>query len=74
MLGISDAAESVGFRTTGAKISLEQLKKETLFPYILHWNQNHFIVLYKIKNNKYYIFDPASQKVVLMKKNSNDFG
>ena len=63
MLGISDAAESIGFRTTGVKISLEQLKKEALFPCILHWNQNHFVVLYKIKNDKYYISDPASKKV-----------
>ena len=64
MLGISDAAESIGFRANGVKISLEQLKKEALFPCILHWNQRHFVVLYKIKNNKYYIADPASKKVV----------
>ncbi|MDR2915638.1 MAG: peptidase domain-containing ABC transporter [Tannerella sp.] len=64
MLGISDAAESIGFRTNGVKISLEQLKKEAPLPCILHWNQNHFVVLYKIKNDKYYIADPASQKVV----------
>jgi ATP-binding cassette subfamily B protein len=64
MLGISDAAESIGFRTNGVKISPEQLKKETPLPCILHWNQNHFVVLYKIKDNKYYIADPASKKVV----------
>jgi ABC-type bacteriocin/lantibiotic exporters, contain an N-terminal double-glycine peptidase domain len=64
MLGISDAAETIGFRTTGVKISLEQLKKETLLPCILHWNQNHFVVLYKVKNNKFYISDPASKKVI----------
>ncbi|MDR0796779.1 MAG: peptidase domain-containing ABC transporter [Tannerella sp.] len=49
MLGISEAAESIGFRTTGVKITLEQLKKEVPLPCILHWNQNHFVVLYKIK-------------------------
>jgi len=64
MLGISDAAESIGFRTTGVKITLEMLKKEALLPCILHWNQNHFVVLYKIKKNKFYISDPASQKAV----------
>ena len=63
MLGISDAAETIGFRTTGVKISLEQLKKEALLPCILHWNQNHFVVLYKVKNNKFHISDPASKKV-----------
>jgi len=46
MLGISDAAESIGFRTMGVKISFEQLLKVPL-PCILHWNQNHFVVLYK---------------------------
>jgi ATP-binding cassette subfamily B protein len=60
MLGISDAAESIGFRTSGVKISIEQLKKDTLLPCILHWNQNHFVVLYKIKGDKFYIADPVS--------------
>ena len=67
MLGISDAAESIGFRTKGVKISLEQLNKEALLPCILHWNQNHFVVLYKISNKKYYISDPASKKVAFSK-------
>jgi len=48
MLGISDAAEYIGFRTQGAKISLAQLIEAPL-PCILHWNQNHFVVLYKVK-------------------------
>jgi ATP-binding cassette subfamily B protein len=60
MLGISDAAESIGFRTQGVKITLEQLQKEAHLPCILHWNQSHFVVLYKVKQNKFYIADPAS--------------
>ena len=40
MLGISDAAESIGFRTTGVKVTLAQLEKEVALPCILHWNQN----------------------------------
>lgn len=63
MLGISDAAESIGFRTSGVRITLEQLKSEALLPCILHWNQNHFVVLYKIKNGQYYMADPASELV-----------
>jgi len=50
MLGISEAAESIGFRTTGVRIALEQLKNEMLLPCILHWNQNHFVVLYGVSN------------------------
>ena len=49
MLGISDAAETIGFRTCGVQISIEQLKNDVPLPCILHWNQNHFVVLYKVK-------------------------
>lgn len=68
MLGISDAAESIGFRTMGVRISLEQLRTEVPLPCILHWNQWHFVVCYKIKNGKYYIADPASKKVTFNEK------
>ncbi|MDR1763361.1 MAG: peptidase domain-containing ABC transporter, partial [Dysgonamonadaceae bacterium] len=47
MLGISDAAEAIGFHTTGVKIDLQQLVENAPLPCILHWNQNHFVVLYK---------------------------
>jgi len=58
LLGISDAAESIGFRTLNIKLELDVLE-EVQLPCILHWNQNHFVVLYKIRKNKYYISDPA---------------
>ena len=64
MLGISDAAERIGFRTMGVKITLEQLRTEVPLPCVLHWNQNHFVVLYKVKNGKYHIADPATKKLV----------
>ncbi|GHT66411.1 ABC transporter ATP-binding protein [Bacteroidia bacterium] len=52
MLGISEAAESLGFRTVGARLSVEQLAEEAPLPCIVHWNQNHFVVLYKIQKIK----------------------
>lgn len=58
LLGISEAAEKIGFRTQGARLSLERLA-ETSLPCILHWRQNHFVVLYKVRKDKYYIADPA---------------
>ena len=58
MLGISEAAEKIGFRTSGLKLSIAQLK-ELQLPAILHWNQNHFVVLEKIKGDRFYILDPA---------------
>lgn len=68
MLGISDGAESIGFKTVGVRMTVKEIKKGMLFPCILHWNQRHFVVLYKIKkrNNNYQFFisDPASKKLV----------
>jgi ATP-binding cassette, subfamily B, bacterial len=52
MLGISEAAENIGFRTQGIKISFEQLVEDVPLPCILHWNQNHFVVCYDIKQKK----------------------
>ena len=67
LLGISEAAEKLGFRTYGVRLSIEQLKEVEL-PCILHWNQNHFVVLYKIKNGKYYISDPATGLITYTEK------
>lgn len=69
MQGISLAAEYIGFRTTGVRITFEQLAEEIPLPCILHWNHNHFVVCYKIKRKKnrntlVYIADPASQIVI----------
>ncbi len=52
LLGISEAAESIGFRTTGVRLSWEQLVKEAPLPCIVHWRQNHFVVVYSIKENR----------------------
>jgi ATP-binding cassette subfamily B protein len=53
------AAESIGFRSLGAKISFQQLEESAPLPCIIHWNQNHYIVVYKIKNKRVYVSDPA---------------
>lgn len=71
MLGISDAAESVGFRSNGVKITFEQLM-EVNFPCILHWNQNHFVVCYNIKKKRngdiiIMISDPIGEKYTMSK-------
>lgn len=58
LLGLSQAAEKIGFRTIGSRLTLAQLGQVDL-PAILHWNQNHFVVLYKIKRSRYYIADPS---------------
>ena len=48
MLGIAEAAEAVGFKTVGVRVTLEKLVAEAPLPCILHWGQNHFVVLHKI--------------------------
>lgn len=69
LLGISEAAEQVGFQTLAVKIDTATLATEAPLPCILHWNQNHFVVLYKIssglfsKKKTYHIADPAAGKV-----------
>ena len=63
LLGISEAAASIGLRTTGVRTTIGRLKEQSKLPCILHWNQEHFVVLYKIEQRKgktwFYIADPA---------------
>lgn len=49
LLGISEAAEAIGFRTMGVKVPFEKLATEAPLPCIVHWDQNHFVVVYAIK-------------------------
>lgn len=58
LLFLSDAAEKIGFRTLGVKLSVQRIEEAPL-PCILHWNKDHYVVLYKIKKGRYYISDPA---------------
>jgi ATP-binding cassette subfamily B protein len=64
LFGISAASEKMGFRSLGVKLTETELKEAEL-PCILHWQQNHFVVLYKIKRKKYYLADPANGLVAL---------
>lgn len=64
MLGISKAAETIGFKTVGGRLSFDTLAFEVPLPCIVHWNQNHFVVVYKIKKHKkgkytVYVADPG---------------
>ena len=63
LLGISEAAASIGLRATGIRTSMEKLKQQSKLPCIIHWNQEHFVVLYKIEKKRgktwFYIADPA---------------
>lgn len=59
-LGLSEAADSAGFRTMGVKIPFEVLQEKVALPCIVHWRQKHFVVVYRIRKGKIYVADPAT--------------
>lgn len=67
LLGLSEATEKIGFRSLGVKLPLKTLV-EAPMPCIVHWDQNHYTVVYKIKKNKVYISDPAHGLVDFQKE------
>ncbi|MET2983636.1 peptidase domain-containing ABC transporter [Aureibaculum conchae] len=58
LMKLSDAAEAIGFKTIGVKIDYQKLTEAPL-PLVVHFNKNHFVVVYKIKNDVVSISDPA---------------
>ena len=58
-LDISYAAEKIGLRTVAVKATMENLTNRIPLPCIIHWDQQHFIVVYKTKKGKIYVSDPA---------------
>ena len=70
MLSIRNTAYVLGFDCECGKINLDGIKNISA-PCILHWNQNHFVVLYKVKKGTtFYIADPAKG---LVKYNLEEF-
>lgn len=76
LMGISEAAETIGIECLSAKLTIQKLYEEKhLLPCILHWNQNHFVVLKKItksfigKNYYFHIADPAHGFIKLNEEN-----
>lgn len=59
LLGLSNAAEAIGFRTLMAKIPFEKLKQEAPLPFIAHWRQWHFVVVYGFSNYEVHVADPG---------------
>ncbi len=61
LLGLKRGAESLGFNVRSVKTSPEILKQinQTPLPAIIHWQGNHWVVLYGKKGKKYVVADPA---------------
>lgn len=68
LLGLSQAAETIGFETLGGSMSAEQLFDEAPLPLIVRWKGNHFVVVYKITANYVYIANPASGRLKYSRK------
>jgi ATP-binding cassette, subfamily B, bacterial len=77
LLGLSKAAESIGLRSQGVRIDFKQLVEEVNLPCIVHWRQNHFVVVYKVSrtsslfgktNTKIHVSDPARELLTYSEK------
>ncbi|MBK9257953.1 MAG: peptidase domain-containing ABC transporter [Saprospiraceae bacterium] len=73
LAGISEAAESLGLRTMAVKVTYDSLRDQpglTEFPLpcIVHWEQRHFVVVYKINSKYVWVADPAHGKIRLTKE------
>jgi ATP-binding cassette, subfamily B, bacterial len=65
LAGISEAAERIGFRTIAVKIDYEKMCADAPMPCVVHWNQNHFVVVYRITAKHVWVADPSAGKFKL---------
>jgi ATP-binding cassette, subfamily B, bacterial len=68
LLGISEAAENIGFRTLAVKVTYQKLFEDAPTPFIVHWRQSHFIVVHKLTANKVSVADPAKGLIIYTKE------
>jgi ATP-binding cassette subfamily B protein len=66
--GIIEGAESIGFKTLPVNVTWESLEKQVPLPCIAHWRQRHFLVVYKVDNEKVYVSDPDHGQIRYLKK------
>ncbi len=67
-LGLAEAAENIGYKTIGIKTDFATFEKEVPLPCIVHWNKYHFVVVYKIKDDRVYVSDPSFGLIDYSKK------
>lgn len=68
LLGISDAAEHIGLQSLAIKPSFERLVRDIPLPCIAHWNEDHFVVVYRVSKTHVWIADPAVGKFKLARE------
>ncbi|HPC97349.1 MAG TPA: peptidase domain-containing ABC transporter [Bacteroidales bacterium] len=62
-LGLSEAADSLGFRTIGVKVPFNTFLSDVPLPAIVHWKQKHFVVVYKTSDKYVWVSDPAAGQI-----------
>ncbi len=72
MQALRDGASKIGMRTAAGRLTLDRLEFYSGYPMILHWDQNHFVVLYRVsrKGRRFHIFDPGKGRITY---NREDF-
>ncbi len=61
--GLAYAAEHIGFKTMAVKLPFKDLIEEDVYPFIAHWRQRHYVVVYKVNKSHVFVADPAHGKV-----------
>ena len=68
LLSLSVASETLGFRSRGVRLTWEQLRDEAPLPCIIHWNQNHFVIVQEIvRKSKFPFFPKANSEIASVK-------
>lgn len=65
LIDIADAAEKIGMNSLAAKVSWERIVEGLPLPMIVHWRQQHFLVVYEVTPQYVRVADPASGKYKL---------
>jgi ATP-binding cassette subfamily B protein len=71
VMGMTEAAEKIGFQSLVANINFETLESQAPLPCIVHWRQRHFVVVYKIDKNAVHVADPDYGLIQYTKENFN---
>jgi ATP-binding cassette subfamily B protein len=53
LANLSEMAEAIGFRSLYVKVSFEKMIEKAPLPAVAHWNQDHFIVVYKLEKTRF---------------------
>ncbi|MBF4519159.1 peptidase domain-containing ABC transporter [Flavobacterium sp. ANB] len=65
---LEKVSSRIGYENLFVELDFDQIKDNVILPAIFYWNNNHFIVVYKIKKEKVYVSDPAVGRLIYNKK------